>query len=1151
MQNFFALTAERQARERVQVLQRAAHAVNAGLNLDRTLGLLLEQLGSLVPFDVASVFLLQADELYRVAVQSHSSPQEERHFSFYWRDNPLAREIFTRRCPLLLANAQQDHRFRTWPGYEHAQSWIGVPLAIGDELLGCLTVGSRQVNAYSEADARLAMGLAEQTAVAVQSARLYQTLCDSAEVYRTVPEASLEMIFVLDAEGKIEYGNPRIEAITGHRPADWIGRPFASLVVPEDLSTARKMFQDAKSGHASRHEICFYDAQRQILVIDLRLVPCLREEQVTGAIGFGNDITALKRTAKLGQQRELEQAGLHAITAAISSTLELGETLNLALETALAVTEASTGAIYLWDETHQVLRLAVHRNLDPEFVRCAETFRLGEGLTGRAAQGRIPLILGEMLQPTLSRKKGIEREGPFRRVSIPLWTRNCLMGVLNLYARQPANRFSEMSDWLAAVGDQIAIAIENARLYEAALADSRRDALLCRLSMNLGRSLELDEILDQTMIDLGELTVADRTYFVTVDPDAETWKMTHEHVSPYIEPDIGRSGTFEDIRARADLILAGQSIVVDDVEADLQGATSCALCRSLGIKSFLLVPIMVKGRLYGALGFDYCWEKHHWQPDEVELLESVARQLSLALENALLYAQARASETRYRTLIETASALGEGIAILQSEGQQENICRFINQTFAQLLGYTPKELIGTNLLEVVHPNDWYRVLQSYDARKAGDETPTHYEITYRTRGGRAISAEVSAAVTEYEGQPANIIFVRDVSERKQLEQQLLQAQKMEAVGTLAGGIAHDFNNLLVGILGYASLLQRELPADSSLQADVETIVHSARRAADLTSQLLALTRHDHLEVRPLSLNEVVTEVARLLSRTLDKAIVIETCLSDDLDTIEGDAGQLHQMLLNLALNAGEAMPQGGRLVIETTNMTLSAEQARVDLNLEPGRYACLSVTDTGHGMDEETLARIFEPFFTTKEQGGGLGLAMVYSITKAHEGAIHVYSEPSVGSTFKVYLPTTANSVSDVPSGECQAVGGTETVLVVDDEEPVRRLLQRVLEGSGYTVLLAQDGCQAVDLYRQRSDEIGLVILDMIMPQMGGQEAFNRLQEISPQVKVLLSSGYSARGRAEEILCTGIHGFLQKPYDAQLVLHKVRAVLDGQELSRA
>jgi len=483
------------------------------------------------------------------------------------------------------------------------------------------------------------------------------------------------------------------------------------------------------------------------------------------------------------------------------------------------------------------------------------------------------------------------------------------------------------------------------------------------------------------------------------------------------------------------------------------------------------------------------------------------------------------------------------VSIIDPAGRYE----YINPKFIEVFGYTLEDIpSGKEWFARAYPDPAYRQeatstwLSDLEQFGEYEARPRTFNVTCKDGTVREI---LFRPVTMKDGRQS--VIYEDITERKRAEEQLRQAQMMEAIGQLAGGLAHDFNNLLTPIGGFADLLMWKTPEDSQQYEYLRQIKGAAERAAALTYQLLTLARRAQVEVHPLSLNDVAREVIGLLERTIDKAIVIEPHLADDLATVEGDAGQLHQVLLNLCLNARDAMPQGGRLTIETQNMTLSKAEARTELDLEAGHYVLLSVTDTGSGMDAETQQRLFEPFFTTKEEGRGLGLAMVYGIVRGHGGAIHVHSEPGWGSAFKVYLPVASRPAEDIAPEEAEAVGGSETVLVVDDEEPVRVLLQRILEEGGYTVLLARDGIEAMGLYAERSTEINLVVLDIIMPRMGGRKTYERLQEINPQVKVLLTSGYSEDGQARDMLAAGARGFLQKPYDLRAVLRKVREVLEG------
>jgi two-component system cell cycle sensor histidine kinase/response regulator CckA len=601
------------------------------------------------------------------------------------------------------------------------------------------------------------------------------------------------------------------------------------------------------------------------------------------------------------------------------------------------------------------------------------------------------------------------------------------------------------------------------------------------------------------------------------------------------------------------VVTTGQPMVVADVSTDPRWIP---METEEPMHSFLGVPLVSReGQPLGALTLSRP-EVGAFDGDHARLLSTFANQAALAIENARLYEQARreiaerkrteealrASEALYRSLVETSP---DAITLIDLDA---NLI-MTNQQAALLHGFESVEEMlssGKNAFDLIAPNDRQRAMDN--ARKTlemGSVRNIEYDLL--REDGTTFPAETSASlIVDADGKPKAFIGqVRDITERRKLEEQLRQAQKMEAIGTLAGGIAHDFNNLLTGILGFASVVHSELPADSPLRPDVETIIHSSQQASDLTRQLLTFARRGRVEVCPLSLNDIAREVIRLLKHTVDKAIFIESHLARDLSTVEGNASQLQQMLLNLCLNARDAMPQGGRLIIETRNVILREEKTYADLDLKAGQYVLLSVTDTGAGMDAEIQQRLFEPFFTTKEQGRGLGLAMVYGIVRGHGGAVHVYSEPDQGSIFKVYLPVASRLAEDTALEEAELVGGSETVLVVDDEEPVQKLLRRILEQGGYTVLLVADGVEALELYTKLSTEIDLVVLDIIMPQMGGRETYERLREINPGVKVLLSSGYSENGQAQDILAAGARGFLQKPYDLGAVLRKVREVLDG------
>lgn len=500
----------------------------------------------------------------------------------------------------------------------------------------------------------------------------------------------------------------------------------------------------------------------------------------------------------------------------------------------------------------------------------------------------------------------------------------------------------------------------------------------------------------------------------------------------------------------------------------------------------------------------------------------------------------RKSEEKYRTLFEESKDV---VFIITPEGEILDM----NSAGLELFGYSSEgDLRDINVIEDAHVDS--QNLKILRSKMASQGFVKDYELNLRKKDGSQVIGFVTASAVHDEN--GDLIayrgILRDVTEEKQLEQQLIQAQKMESIGTLAGGIAHDFNNLLGGVLGYASLIKTRISEDHELYRYVNTIEISAMRAAELTGQLLAFARGGKYNIKPVVLNGVVEETLRIIDSTFDKSIEIKTHLHPQLPAVEADSGQMQQVLMNLCVNSRDAMPAGGELIIDTDFVRLSDEYARAHMGAKPGLYAVLSVTDTGMGMEKETAQKVFEPFFTTKEdgKGTGLGLSMVYGVVKNHDGYIAVYSEPGQGATFKIYLPAKGIPEKEEMSVSGVHLGGSELVLVVDDEDVMRSIAKDILEAHGYSVLLAQDGIEAVNVYREHKDEIHLVILDMVMPKRGGRETFSELKALNPDIKAILSTGYSRSGKAQDILDSGVMGFVQKPYQVGLLLSKVRCVLD-------
>ncbi len=520
-------------------------------------------------------------------------------------------------------------------------------------------------------------------------------------------------------------------------------------------------------------------------------------------------------------------------------------------------------------------------------------------------------------------------------------------------------------------------------------------------------------------------------------------------------------------------------------------------------------------------------------------LDRANRRLHIELtERMRAERELRESQSRYRTVLE---ANPDPVVVYDLEGKVV----YFNPAFEWVFGWSLDERAGKKM-DLFVPEETQPESEVMIERIMTGVSFSNIETFRYNKDGEKIPVSISASIyRDPDGYPqGTVVTIRDVSEQKRMEAQLQQAQKLEAIGTLAGGIAHDFNNLLMGIQGYASILMEAdiTPVQKEKLQKIENFIQSG---ANLTKQILGFAKGGKYEVKPVNLNDVVYKTADMFGRTR-KQIRMHHDYQPDLWAVKVDRSQIEQVLLNLFVNAWQAMPDGGEISVETCNVTLD-ENFVAAFEIPAGHYVRLSVSDTGVGMDEATLARIFDPFFTTKEmgRGTGLGLASAYGIVRNHEGMITATSEPGEGSTFYIYLPASDEEVVEMRRFYETLNKGNETILLVDDEELVLEVAQELLEDLGYKVFLARSGGEAVQIYEKNREKIDLIILDMIMPGLSGAGAFERLRAIDENVKVLLSSGYSISNQASELIDQGCAGFLAKPFSMKGLSQKLREVLDA------
>ncbi len=595
----------------------------------------------------------------------------------------------------------------------------------------------------------------------------------------------------------------------------------------------------------------------------------------------------------------------------------------------------------------------------------------------------------------------------------------------------------------------------------------------------------------------------------------------------------------------------GESSIAPDTYSDERHYKEVDQVIGKNMQSILTVPLHVKGDVIGVLQV-VDTETGRFDKNHLALMESLAGSAAIAIENARLYEKARQeisirkqteaalreSENKYRTVLE---ANPDSVIVCDMERK----VTYLNPTFTKVFGWTLEECLGKKMDMFVPEENWPETIEMIEKVLAGENLSGIETFRY-TKAGDIVPVSISGAIYhDHDGNPVgSVVNLRNIYEQKKLEAQIHQVQKMEAIGTLAGGIAHDYNNLLMGILGNASLMTFDLDPNHPHYEKLQNIEKYVQSGADLTKQLLGFAKGGKYEVKSIDANDVVRQSSEMFSRT-KKEIRIHQKFQKNIWPVEADPNQVEQVLLNLYVNAGQAMPGGGELYLQTENVTLDDSYTR-HFSVQAGDYVKISIADTGIGMDEKTIKRIFDPFFTTKDmgRGTGLGLASAYGIIKNHGGIINADSILNKGTTFNVFLPASDKNIVKTKPLNQKTLKGVGTVLLVDDEEMIIDVGSQILENLGYSVLSARSGTDAIEVYRVHQDEIILVILDMIMPDLGGGETYDRLRKINPEIKILLSSGYSIDGQASEIMDRGCNGFIQKPFNIKQLSRKIRDVID-------
>jgi len=895
-------------------------------------------------------------------------------------------------------------------------------------------------------------------------------------------------IVVLDVQHRVLMCNPAFETLFGYQQSEILGADLDSLLAPHgSMKDAAALTRRSNAGHVVREKAKRLRSDGSLVDVQILGVPISADGKLIGSFGIYEDITERRRAEQA--QREAEERFRSLFENATEG-----------------IFQTTTDGRYL--------------SVNPALARMCGFASPAEMIATVEDLGR------EMYADPNVRdvfKLLIEKYGSVKDFEYEVRRRDGAKIWISENAHVVRNPDGEILSYEGTIED---------------ITARKRAELERQVSFEIIHAVNvtdnLDDLLGLIHLALKKVLYAENCFIALYESGTGKFHFPFfvdqfDQVPP--PQRVGKSCTAYVYRTGQAMLIPQRTfdLLAEEGKVELVGTPSPA---------WLGVPLRTPAATIGVLVVQHYEDENAYTERDQEFLGSVGGQIALAIERKRSEERVRESEARLRVLVEQLPA------VLWTVDRNLRFTSALGAGFTRLK-IKPDALLGTSLLDYFETSD-QTFLPIAAHRRAVAGEPMTFHVEWKS-GSYACHVE---PLRDSDGQVSGAICMSlDITDRKQLEEQLRQAQKMEAVGRLAGGIAHDFNNLLMVIQGYSDLLVERLPGADPLRRNAEQIQMASQRASSLTRQLLAFSRKQMLAPKILNVQSVVAEMEKILRRLIGEDIQLETSSSADLGLVRADRSQIEQVILNLAVNARDAMPQGGRLTIETANVELDSSYSHPPAVLSPGRYVMLAVTDNGCGMDAETQAHVFEPFFTTKEKGKGtgLGLATVYGVVKQSGGYVWVYSEPGRGTSFKIYLPRIEETA--VPAGrdgksETQIPQcGSETILLVEDEKGVRELAREYLASSGYTVIEAEDGHTALELAAMHVGQIHLLLTDVVMPGISGRELAERVSQIRPGIKIIYMSGYTDQAVVHHGILQNDAVLLQKPFTLMTLAGKLRELL--------
>jgi|GEM_PF-946905 len=1092
------ITEHKRREKELKILFQIASLLNSGLNVEEILEKIVDAINEVLGFNHCSLRLVDKERNVLVTKVIRGLGEE------YWKyrkEVPIGKHDYD--LSGLTALKGKPHYVRDLMTIDfpketkeniikkfNLKSYLCIPIKVKKEVLGVLSIMTQEYKEFSENEMRLLTTLAELAGQAISRAQLYDLLKESEEKYRTMVETANDLIWALDTKGNFIYFNKRAEEVSGYKFKDWKNKSFVPLIVPEDLPNVQRVFKETLKGKSQSYKVRVYKKDGGIFILSVNTAPIFRKGEVVGTVSFGRDIT---------QQVELERklSTIHELNQKMALSSSENAIIQAGLDAMENILNLRNSALLLVDEKNNELYIKAQRG-------GSEKLRLpldgDKGVTVWVAKTGKPIIVPDVRkEPRYVGKKG----EILSEMAVPLIIKNKVLGVLNVESEK-LNAFGEEDlKLLQTLASGMATAIENVRL----ITDVRQSEEKYRTLVETSN----DGII--SMDEKGKIMF---------------WNKAAQKIFGYSK---------EEIIGKPITIL----IPEEYREKHIRGVKRI-LEKAGQVKGTLEVEGLKKNGERFPLEFSFSVCRSN---DAITFI-AVLRDIT---ERKKMEEKLKKSEKLYKSLFEFNKGVLENspAGIIRLDKDLKIV--YENPEMERIMGVPPGEkskTMGMDVREIPALKE-AGISDIFNDLLKGKEILG--EVSFTSMCGKKTYLSFSGVpILEENEFKGAVLLVNDITDRKELEQQLLQAQKMEGIGRLAGGIAHDFNNLLTSIIGYAEMAQMKISPKEPCYNYMNQILTACEQAKNLIEKILTFSRKVLTQPKVFNLNTLIENFKGIIERILGEDIELVFILEEKLGNIKADPHQIEQIIMNLVVNSRDAMPKGGKLIIETKNVEFARDHIKQYPSLNPGNYVLLSISDTGCGIDEKILPHIFEPFFTTKKkgEGTGLGLSIVFGIVKESGGHIEVYSKVGKGTTIKIYFPRVEEEAEEItPLKLSKLSPGKETILIIEDEESVRELVVKILSQHGYKTLSAKNKEEAFHIWKKCSEKIDLVLTDIVMPGANGWDLAKKLTKLKPKLKVLYMTGYAEDIISNYMALNRNIPFLRKPFTPGELLKKIREVLNS------